>query len=319
MSKPFRPPPWYPRYVDDFTNSRRVRLMTWEQRGLYNGLLDLAWQNASCSIPADHGDLAALLGITPEHFAAVMPKVLACFEPHPTLTGELINPRLYQEHLKATERSRQAAHAGRESQRIKSEGSTDVQRSLDARSTDAQRAFNGRSTDVELTLQRNVNETETETETEEEKRENPPPPLQGGDALSAAVESSGGKKPKAAKQPKPPRPDEHESFPAFWAAYPQDRRENRKGAAKSYNAALEKSSPEAILHGLALWKASTRWTDDNGKWIHLPTSFLNQRLFETPPQGANGAPCKANNWGSRPGIYREAPLPPSEETVELPF
>lgn len=79
---------WYPR---DFQADEHVRLMTFEQRGIYRELLDHAWLHGS--IPSDLTILSRLLGngITPRRLGRLWPAIKPCWsgmEP-----GRLVNAR----------------------------------------------------------------------------------------------------------------------------------------------------------------------------------------------------------------------------------
>lgn len=71
-----------------------------------------------------------------------------------------------------------------------------------------------------------------------------------------------------------------DSFNLFWEEYP--RKEKKKDTAKVW-AKIEPEEHPRIMAGLRLWKKSRQWQEDRGKYIFLPTSFLNgERWTETP-------------------------------------
>jgi hypothetical protein len=317
MSKPFRNPEWFRFYATAWRTSEAVADMSMAQVGVYLTMLVMAWEGGTCSLPDDPVKIARMSGradVSPDDVRDVKN---ACWVPHPEEPGRVINPKLWECHLEATERSRAAVEKAKKSHAPESRRSAVAVPQLCQSSADA---LPMQSHGTATALQQLCNSTATaelqhcekEEEIEIEKEINPPTPQGGLRACADAGAREAGDVPK----PKAKRAGEHEAFPAFWAAYPEGKRLNRKGAAKSYNAAVETSSPEAILEGLELWKRGKQWANDGGQYIPHPTTFLNQRRFETPPQAANSA---ANNYGSKPHVYRQAPLPPSEETVELPF
>lgn len=90
---------WYP---CDAAIDEHYQLMTFEERGVFHGLLDLAWLNDG--IPAGLDKLARLLKVTLERIKAWWPALAPCWVPHKTVADRLVNPR--QER----ERSSQAEH-----------------------------------------------------------------------------------------------------------------------------------------------------------------------------------------------------------------
>lgn len=66
----------------------------------------------------------------------------------------------------------------------------------------------------------------------------------------------------------------------FWPTYP-----NKVGKPAALKAYL-KAKPElpALRAGLQLWKESTDWQKDDGRFIPHPTTFLNQRRWEDIPR-----------------------------------
>jgi uncharacterized protein YdaU (DUF1376 family) len=83
-------PPAYQRYPKDYLTDERVMVMTLEQEGAYNRLLDYSWLHGS--IPDDVTQLAPLCKTTPEHMAELWPGIAPCFvEKQP---GRLVNRKL---------------------------------------------------------------------------------------------------------------------------------------------------------------------------------------------------------------------------------
>lgn len=75
--------------------------------------------------------------------------------------------------------------------------------------------------------------------------------------------------------------DYSDEFEQFWSAYPK---KTGKGAAWS---SWKKQKPEihSILSTLSWQTKSTQWTKDNGQFIPMPTTYLNQRRWEDVPEG----------------------------------
>ncbi len=71
-------------------------------------------------------------------------------------------------------------------------------------------------------------------------------------------------------------------FDTFWAAYPK--RQDKKGAQKAF----AKLKPDAdllkrMLLSITIWKHSEQWTSEGGKYIPLPSTWLNNRRWEDEP------------------------------------
>jgi len=76
-----------------------------------------------------------------------------------------------------------------------------------------------------------------------------------------------------------------EEFEVFWKAYPK---KTGKGEAnkiwKKLNVPLQ-----TVLNALDWQKKSKDWLKDNGQFIPMPATYLNQRRFDDePPNGING-------------------------------
>lgn len=86
----------------------------------------------------------------------------------------------------------------------------------------------------------------------------------------------------------PPRGDDAEpdGFTAFWFAYP---RKTGKGNARKVWKKLKpsKALQQKILTALEQQKKSQQWTKDNGKFIPLPATWLNQERWDDEPDGVD--------------------------------
>lgn len=83
--------PWLPLWTDRWLLSRRVRMMTLEQRGLYVELLCHAWRDGS--IPADPELCSRILGLEQDRFRRLFAGMMGLWMPGPQ-KGTLVNPRL---------------------------------------------------------------------------------------------------------------------------------------------------------------------------------------------------------------------------------
>jgi hypothetical protein len=97
-----------------------------------------------------------------------------------------------------------------------------------------------------------------------------------------------------------------ECFSRFWKAYP---RKTGKGAAEKSWGKLKHptATTELILKALEWQRKSPQWTKDNGQFIPMPVTYLNQRRWE------DEAPRKAElNQVYKP-IKKEDPQTPQEK------
>jgi hypothetical protein len=125
--------------------------------------------------------------------------------------------------------------------------------------------------------------------------------------LSEAVASDGQvSKPTSRKKPLP------EGFDDFWRLYP--RKHARKKALEAWRNIKADELP-AIMAGLKVAIYTEQWEKDNGKWIPLPTTWLNGRRWEdevtVPKQPPGSMPQRRseNFKGEDARPYLE-PLPP---------
>lgn len=66
-------------------------------------------------------------------------------------------------------------------------------------------------------------------------------------------------------------------FSVFWGIYPK---KIAKPAAEKAWAKIKSSEYHLVLNGVAKWKASRQWLEENGRFIPHPATFLNQRRWE---------------------------------------
>lgn len=95
--------PYFSFYPKDFCQDSKVRLMTYEQKGMYIELLCIAWeQDPPGTLPDDNVVVAKYLGLLPEYWARHRATVLAAF--YPGEDGRWHQKRMEKEAEKARER-----------------------------------------------------------------------------------------------------------------------------------------------------------------------------------------------------------------------
>ena len=78
-------------------------------------------------------------------------------------------------------------------------------------------------------------------------------------------------------------------FAQFWAAYP--RKEDKQRAKKEFfSLNPDESLLKTMLTAIERWKATDQWTEDGGKYIPHPGTWLHNRRWEDEPQKASGKP-----------------------------
>ena len=80
-----------------------------------------------------------------------------------------------------------------------------------------------------------------------------------------------------------------EWFETFWKSYPPLRRQKKKSCFKKLSRHLKDGlSIDDLMAGLAAWKKSQNWTNDNGQYIHSPETWINNEMWaEDPPVVSN--------------------------------
>ena len=89
----------FPLHANDWLSSKKVTLMSPAEEGAYIRLLCHAWADPDCALPDDDDKLARLSRLGSD-WKAASTTLRACFIPHPTKVGLLINQRLSQERVK---------------------------------------------------------------------------------------------------------------------------------------------------------------------------------------------------------------------------
>lgn len=87
--------PAYQRYPKDYMSDGNVLRMNFEERGIYDWLLDSCW--IEDGIPSDVGELARICSLSVRKMRKAWERVAACFIPHPRRPGWLTNSRLEKE------------------------------------------------------------------------------------------------------------------------------------------------------------------------------------------------------------------------------
>ena len=80
-------------------------------------------------------------------------------------------------------------------------------------------------------------------------------------------------------------------FDRFWKAYP--RKEGKGAARKAFGKARKKVTLEAMLSAVELQKQSPQWNRENGRYIPMPSTWLNQERWGDDPNAEclNDAGC----------------------------
>lgn len=95
-------------YPKDYLTDPRVRAMSFEQRGLYWEAVSICWLEGS--LPADQGELAAILGCPLRRLSIVWPRISQCFETH---GDRLTHKRLDKERAAQAESRERRTEAAR--------------------------------------------------------------------------------------------------------------------------------------------------------------------------------------------------------------
>ena len=127
------------------------------------------------------------------------------------------------------------------------------------------------------------------------------------DTMVASRAKQSRDKQSVAKQSDPPSPPKGadaitERFDTFWKAYPK---KTGKGAAEKAFSKIHPSEEllQKMLKAIEAQKRSDQWRRDNGQFIPLPTTWLNQKRWEddaggcTQPQNTS-----VDEWFSELGI-----------------
>lgn len=85
-------------------------------------------------------------------------------------------------------------------------------------------------------------------------------------------------------------PDYTEKFQQFWSQYPATRRVNKVGTFKIWLKQnierTDKPTFDVLMRGLAAWNKCHEWTKEGGRFVCMPTTFLNQCRWSNQPPSA---------------------------------
>lgn len=100
-------------------------------------------------------------------------------------------------------------------------------------------------------------------------------------------------------------------FEQFWACYP--RRVGKLAAQKAFRNAQDRPRIDVLLQAIERAKVSEDWRKEGGKYIPLPTTYLNQgRWDDEPVQIAPVIPKAHAPAERRPVVRQEYSDPPPE-------
>jgi uncharacterized protein YdaU (DUF1376 family) len=102
--------PWYPRFPREFLASNFVARLSYAEKGIYTELMDRAWLDPHCSIPADREELAKIL-TGPDATPEAVERVLEKWVPSPDVEGRLINKTFYGHWRRSEDRAAKARRA----------------------------------------------------------------------------------------------------------------------------------------------------------------------------------------------------------------
>lgn len=94
--------PYYKRFPKDYLSDENVALMTLEEEGAYNRLMDYCWLQGS--IPDDVESLARLCRVSAEKMEELWPSIRPCFDEGEA--GRLVHPRMEKERVAAMQKMR---------------------------------------------------------------------------------------------------------------------------------------------------------------------------------------------------------------------
>lgn len=101
-------------------------------------------------------------------------------------------------------------------------------------------------------------------------------------------------------------------FAQFWAAYP--RKEDKQRAKKEFfSLNPDEGLLKTLLTAIERWKATDQWTEDGGKYIPHPGTWLHNRRWEDEPPKASGKPSGKTVIAQQ---YEQRSYSGEEETVD---
>lgn len=249
---------WYPK---DYELDEAVKLMTYEQEGIYRRLLD--HQALHGSIPAMPAQIAMLVPkVTLKRFLSLWPAIEGKFKPD---GNRLVNAKL--ERVKAN------TAAFKES---KSKGGAN---SVEAR----RRTFGTAQPNSARTEPR----TEPRTESQAERRTGPEPASALASASATASvdhDQDQTQQPGSTHTPRSPKTAlvGDARFLRFWAIYP-----NKKGKDDALKAWAKRHPTEAltdlIVAAVVAQQHWPEWLKEGGRFIPYPATWLNRGSWDDEP------------------------------------
>lgn len=121
------------------------------------------------------------------------------------------------------------------------------------------------------------------TETNPDKGAAPPDtPIRAAGA-APSTESSGGRSDgKPAKRGRGNADDDHlPGFDRFWAEFPPKRKRDKSKCRQKWKRKKLEREADAVLNGLAVWKRSDEWTRQNGEFVPMPATWLNNERWQS--------------------------------------
>lgn len=110
--------PYYKRFPKDYLSDENVAVMSLEEEGAYNRLMDYCWLQGS--IPNDVDRLASMCRVSPEKMGALWPAIRPCFDASDE-SGRLAHPRMDRERRQALNRKKKLSEAGKKGARVRDE------------------------------------------------------------------------------------------------------------------------------------------------------------------------------------------------------
>lgn len=272
--------PYYPRFVQDWASSPKVRAMrTFAERGLYSELLDLQWQEGS--LPAEPEACHEALGVgTSDEFGAAWARVERCFPIGKD--GRRRNPRLEFERAKALRLVEVRRSAGKQ----RSSKSADKQ---ELPASAEQTLSNAQQTSSNALL------SEIEIEKERKRGSSLGIDLPGDlefslklHPLVADATSPEGRNGNRGKRRKRRVIEYTPGFLAAYQAYPI--KIAKEEAFQEWNELLPAPVVDQVVGGVLAWAASRKWREEPDK-IPYFKKFLHRRQWEQRPPGVVG-----ENW-----------------------
>ena len=236
-------PPSFQFYANDWLSSPKIILMTPSQEGAYIRLLCYAWADPNCSLPDDDDALAQLSRLGEEWFRGSGTVLRQCFIAHPKLTGRLINVRLAESRKHANNWSAKSSIGGINSAKAKAFKRHDGPTTLQP---------SGNQLVGQWCNSSSSSSSSSSLNSYRERRK-----VSGGHTIN----------------------DRTAGFDLFWSAYP---RKEGKGKCRAW---WKRQKPDAALVSAMLAKIeqakqTKKWTDDGGKYIPMPATWLHEERWE---------------------------------------